>query len=124
MLPAILSLLAGAVLILAAGRNPLSTYGNLFLAGFSCHAGPGRCALVTALQFATPLILSGLSAVVALRGSFFSIGQAGQMLFGAAAASWLAGNLSLPPTIHPVGCVPKEYIDQQGGREGNKDSAG
>jgi simple sugar transport system permease protein len=24
------------------------------------------------------------------------------MLFGAAAASWLAGNLSLPPTIHPV----------------------
>jgi general nucleoside transport system permease protein len=101
-LPAILSLLAGAVLILAAGQNPLLTYRNLFLAGFSCHAGPRRCALVTALQFATPLILSGLSAVVALRGGFFSIGQAGQMLFGAAAASWVAGHLSLPPTIHPV----------------------
>ena len=101
-LPAILSLLAGAVLILAAGQNPLSTYGNLFNAGFSCDPGPGRCALVTVLQFATPLILSGLSATVALRGGFFSIGQAGQMLFGAAAASWLAGYLSLPRGIHPA----------------------
>jgi simple sugar transport system permease protein len=57
---------------------------------------------VTALQFATPLILSGLSATVALRGGFFSVGQIGQMMFGAAAASWLAGNLSLPTIIHPA----------------------
>jgi ABC-type uncharacterized transport system permease subunit len=102
LLPVILSLLAGALLILAAGQNPLSTYADLFEAGFSCNTGPGRCALVTALQFATPLILSGLSATVALRGGFFSIGQLGQMLFGAAAASWLAGYLSLPPVIHPA----------------------
>ena len=102
LLPMILSLLAGALLILAAGQNPLLTYADLFEAGFSCKAGPGRCALVTALQFATPLILSGLSATVALRGGFFSIGQVGQMLFGAATASWLAGYLSLPPIIHPA----------------------
>lgn len=97
-----LSLLAGGLLILAVGQNPLPTYANLFKAGFNCNPGPGRCALVTAFQFATPLILSGLSATVALRGGFFSIGQAGQMLFGAAAASWLAGFLSLPPGIHPT----------------------
>ncbi len=101
-LPVVLSLLAGALLILAAGRNPILTYANLFDSGFSCDSGPGRCALVTTLQFATPLILSGLSATVALRGGFFSIGQAGQMLFGAAAASWLAEYLSLPPIIHPA----------------------
>ena len=100
--PLILSLLAGALLILAAGQNPLSAYASLFEAGFSCHAGAGQCALVTALQFATPLILSGLSATVALRGGFFSIGQLGQMLFGAAAASWLGGFLSLPPVVHPA----------------------
>ena len=102
LLPAILSLLAGALLILAVGQDPLLTYVNLFDAGFSCEAGPGRCALVTALQFATPLILSGLSATVALRAGFFSIGQLGQMLFGAAAASWLSGNLQLPPVVHPM----------------------
>jgi simple sugar transport system permease protein len=102
LLPLILSLLVGALLILAAGQNPLLAYANLLEAGFSCKAGPGRCALVTALQFATPLILSGLSATVALRGGFFSVGQIGQMLFGAAAASWLAGHLSLPTIIHPA----------------------
>jgi ABC-type uncharacterized transport system permease subunit len=101
-LPVFLSLLAGGLLIVAVGQNPLSTYANLFEAGFSCRPGPGRCALMTALQFATPLILSGLSATVALRSGFFSIGQFGQMLFGAVAASWLAGNLSLPPVIHPA----------------------
>ncbi len=102
LLPVLFSLLAGAVLILAAGQNPLSAYADLFDASFSCKPGPGRCALVTALQFATPLILSGLSATVALRGGFFSVGQAGQMLFGAATASWLAGRVSLSPAIHPI----------------------
>jgi general nucleoside transport system permease protein len=100
--PLILSLFVGALLILTVGQNPLLAYANLFNAGFSCEAGPGRCALVTTLQFATPLILSGLSATVALRGGFFSIGQAGQMLFGAAAASWVGGFLSLSPVFHPV----------------------
>ena len=102
LLPLILSLFVGSLLILAVGQNPLSTYTNLFEAGFSCKAGQGRCALITALQFATPLILSGLSATVALRGGFFSIGQLGQMLFGAAAASWLGGYISLPSIIHPA----------------------
>ena len=102
MVPVLLSLLAGALLILAAGQNPITAYASLFNAGFSCHSGAGRCALMTSLQFATPLILTGLSAAVALRGGFFSIGQAGQMLFGAAAASLLAGRMSLPLGIHPV----------------------
>ena len=99
--PVLLSLLAGALLILAAGQNPLDAYASLFSAGFGCHPGPGRCALITSLQFATPLILSGLSAAVALRSGFFSIGQAGQMLFGAAAAAWFAAHITLPASIHP-----------------------
>ena len=101
MLPFLLSLLAGAVLILAVGKNPWTAYIGLFNAGFGCNPGPGRCALVTAFQFATPLILTGLSVTVALRSGFFSLGQPGQMVFGAAAASWLAGNLILPTGIHP-----------------------
>ena len=100
--PVLLSFLVGALLILAAGQNPFTTYADLMKAGFSCVPGPGRCALITALQFATPLILSGLSATVALRAGFFSIGQIGQMLFGAAAASWLAGSLALPAGVHAV----------------------
>ncbi|MDK2979775.1 MAG: ral nucleoside transport system permease protein [Chloroflexota bacterium] len=95
-------LLAGALLILASGENPLTTYANLFDSGFSCHDGAGRCAFLTTLQFATPLIFSGLSAAVALRAGFFSIGQAGQMLLGAAGACWLGSRFSLPAGLHPA----------------------
>ncbi len=101
-IPLFLSLFAGGLLILFVGGNPFLTYADLLEAGFGCRPGPGRCALVTALQFATPLILSGLSATVALRSGFFSVGQFGQMLFGAAAASWLAGSVSLPAVLHPA----------------------
>lgn len=92
-------------MIFAAGQNPAIIYASLFKSGFSCASGPGRCALVTALQFSTPLILTGLSAAVAWRGGFFSIGQLGQMLFGAAAATWIAGSLSLPPILHSVAAL-------------------
>lgn len=105
MLPVLLSLMVGALLIMAAGENPLKTYANLFNAGFGCKSGPGRCALITAFQFATPLILTGLSAAVALRGGFFSVGQVGQMLFGAAAANWVAGSLSLSAGLHAVAAL-------------------
>jgi len=93
------------LLILAAGANPFTTYANFFSSGFSCAAGAGRCALLTALTFATPLILSGLSATVALRAGFFSLGQSGQMVVGAAAATWIGSRVSLLAGIHPVSAM-------------------
>ncbi len=101
LLPVAASLAFGSLLILAAGKNPILTYLNLFDTGFTCHAA-GRCALLTALQFATPLIFAGLSALVAWRAGFFSIGQAGQMLFGAAAAAWVGAHIMLPQPLHPA----------------------
>jgi simple sugar transport system permease protein len=93
------------VLILATGKNPLVAYAKLFNAGFSCHSGAGHCALLTTFQFATPLIFSGLSALVAFQGGFFSIGQAGQMLFGAAAACWIGSRLNLSSAVHPLAAL-------------------
>jgi len=102
LIPIAASLVAGSVLIWVAGEDPIQTYIHLFNAGFSCVDGGGRCALLTTLQFATPLIFSGLSAVVALRAGFFSIGQAGQMLFGAAAATWVGAHLQMNDWLHPA----------------------
>ncbi|MDO9546316.1 MAG: ABC transporter permease [Pelolinea sp.] len=102
LIPVAGSLLAGSLLIWLAGEKAIPTYINLFNAGFSCTKWAGRCALLTTLQFATPLVFSGLSAVVALRAGFFSIGQAGQMLFGAAAAAWVGAHLGMHPAIHPA----------------------
>ena len=105
LLPIFYALAAGGLLILAAGANPFVTYSNLFHSGFSCTPGAGRCAIVTALTFATPLILSGLSATVALRAGFFSLGQAGQMVIGAAAGTWIGSRVLLPAGVHPAAAL-------------------
>ncbi len=93
------SLLVGAIFILAAGENPLNAYYWLFRAGYGCEGSGGFCALLTTLQYTTPLILGGLSAMFAFRAGLFSIGQAGQMVLGAAAATLIAGNAAWPRPI-------------------------
>ena len=99
---AILSgLLVAALLILFGHKPPLEAYQILFSSGFGCSQ-IDRCALFTTFQFATPLILTGLSAVVAFRSGMFSIGQEGQFIMGAAAAAWLGYAVHLPPFIHAL----------------------
>lgn len=95
----LISFLLSGLFILLAGTSPLLGYRHLFAAGFGC-AEADRCALLTTLQFMTPLVLTGLSATVAFRVGLFSIGQAGQMLLGAAAASWISRPLGLPSPVH------------------------
>jgi simple sugar transport system permease protein len=80
----------------------MRAYIALFQAGFGCRGPGGLCALLTTLQYATPLILSGLSAMLAFRAGLFSIGQASQMTVGAAAATWVTGTLSLPGVLYPA----------------------
>jgi simple sugar transport system permease protein len=92
------SLFIGGLLILTTGTDPLFAYRTLFTAGFGCRDSGGFCAILTTIQYATPLILSGLSATAAFRAGLFSIGQIGQMLLGAAAATFLANRLALPTT--------------------------
>lgn len=99
---AILSgLLVAAVLILFTGESPIEAFGELFRAGFGCRA-IDRCAFLTTLERATPLILTGLSAVVAFRSGMFSIGQEGQFAFGALVAAWLGFALDLPVVLHAL----------------------
>jgi ABC-type uncharacterized transport system permease subunit len=81
--------------------SPFVGYRELLAAGFGCRA-PGNCALLTTLQFATPLLLTGLSAAVAFRAGVFSIGQAGQMILGAAAAAWVSASFELPYILHVI----------------------
>ena len=101
----VLSILAGlivtAFLVLAADKSPLQAYRVLFESGFSCQSLQ-RCTFLTTLERATPLILTGLSALVAFRTGIFSLGQEGQMMLGAVMAAWLGWQLQLPYVIHPI----------------------
>src|SRR4030067_2470249 len=72
-------LLVASVFVWMAGTNPLTAYADMFSTAFSCEAFQ-RCDLLTTLQLATPLMLTGLSAVVAFRAGLFSLGQAGQLM--------------------------------------------
>ncbi len=101
----ILAILSGlfvaAILLIFTGDSPLQAFAELFKAGFGCRA-INRCALFTTFERATPLILTGLSALVAFRTGMFSIGQEGQFALGALIAAWLGYAISLPPIIHPI----------------------
>src|SRR5688572_32998034 len=99
----LLAILSGlvvmAILILLLRKPVFESYAILFSNGFGCREY-GNCIFITALERATPIILTGLSAVVAFRSGMFSIGQEGQYLLGAAAAAWLGYAFHLPPILH------------------------
>jgi len=94
-------LLLASIFIVMSGHNPLEAYVKMFQAAFSCESFK-RCALFTTLQLATPLILTGLAAVVAFRSGMFSLGQEGQLYLGGMTAAWLGYVIHLPPVIHPA----------------------
>ncbi len=101
-LAAAIGLFIGGLFTLLTGNSPLEALRVLLTAGFGCGEFSQRCALLTTFQYATPLFLSGLSAAVAFRAGFFSIGQFGQMLLGAAAANWIANLSGISPILHPL----------------------
>ena len=101
LIAAAFGLLVGGLFVLLTGNSPLEAFQVLLRAGFGCQSAQ-NCALLTTFQYATPLILLGLSAAVAFRVGIFSIGQMGQMVLGAAAANWIASRFTLPVVLHPT----------------------
>jgi len=92
------ALLLGAVLMLLQGYNPIETYSALFQ--FSLFR-PGPFA--TTLKNSVPLILTGLSASIAFASGVINLGQPGQLLMGALAATLGGIYLDLPaPLMIPV----------------------
>lgn len=77
-----LGLVAGAILMLAIGKNPITGYISLFRGGLMNAERIGNT-----LATATPLILTGLSVAFAFRTGLFNIGAAGQMLIGGLCAT-------------------------------------
>lgn len=72
-----LGLLAGAILMLMIGDNPIDGYVYLFKGGLMNIQRIGDT-----LATATPLIFTGLSVAFAFKTGLFNIGTPGQMLFG------------------------------------------
>ncbi len=78
----VLSLLAGAVVMAAIGKDPVLVYSRFFSETLGTPYGIGQV-----LFKATPLMLTGLSAAVAFRAGLFNIGAEGQLTIGAIATA-------------------------------------
>ncbi len=78
------ALAAGAVIVAAAGDDPLRVYGLLFGSALSWPDGIGYT-----LFYATPLIFTGLAVAVAFRAGLFNIGAEGQLYAAAFATAWM-----------------------------------
>ena len=101
----VLAILSGLVLmgimIAITGKPVWESYGVLFTKAFGCQSA-SNCAIITTLERATPIILTGLSAVVAFRSGLFSIGQEGQYLVASVIAAWLGYAIHLPNGVHQI----------------------
>lgn len=87
-------LLLGAILMLLQGYNPISTYGALF-----DYSLGGLYPLATTLRTAVPLVLTGLSASVAFASGPVNLGQPGQLVMGALAATVVGLYVDLPAVM-------------------------
>jgi len=75
---------AGAVLVLAVGDSPLSTYTLLIGSALTWPDGIGYT-----LFYATPLIFTGLAVAVAFRCGLLNIGAEGQLYAAAFVTAWV-----------------------------------
>lgn len=94
LLAVLFGLIAGAILMLVTGHNPIEGYMYLIQGGLK---NPER--IGNTLATATPLVLTGLSVAFAFRTGLFNIGAAGQMLFGGFCATAIGLSLDLPRGI-------------------------
>lgn len=91
----LIGLVAGGLLMLAFGHEPVEAYAALFVGAFGTLED-----VLETLAFATPLSLTALTFAVGVRTGLFNIGAEGQMYLGAIGAIFVAGMVPLPPGIH------------------------
>jgi ABC-type uncharacterized transport system permease subunit len=112
LLTAALAFLAGGLVILVTGHDPLSTYQAVFDGTglnwlFPWTSADERTTAALNLQqtliITTPLILTGLAVAFAFRCGLFNIGGQGQYLVGSYAAVWAGSSLAgVPHLPHAV----------------------
>ena len=83
LMPFVVALLAGALVLLITGRDPIGTYGLLVEQSLGSVQ-----ALANTLVQATPVLFTGLATAFAFRAGVFNVGVEGSLYVGAFAAAW------------------------------------
>jgi general nucleoside transport system permease protein len=111
-LTTVIAFIAGGLVVLATGHNPLSTYQSIFNGTglnwlFPWVSGAERATAASNLQQTlintTPLILVGLAVAFAFRAGMFNIGGQGQYTVGWIVGVWVGSSFpGMPSFIHIV----------------------
>ncbi len=97
LVPIIVSLLIGAVLVLAVGENPLEVFEKVWEGAFR-----NTRSISSVLNFWIPLTLVSMGLVITFRAGLWNIGIEGQMMAGAIFASWAALFMPAEPQFSPL----------------------
>lgn len=100
LLTVLVSMLIGALIMLALGHNPIEAYVALFKGAFV-----GRLNIGTTFQKFVPLLLTAVAFAIAAKVNVFNVGVEGEMYLGAMAAAWVGYRLGhLPKLIVILAC--------------------
>ncbi|RKQ30416.1 ABC transporter permease [Oceanobacillus halophilus] len=91
----LLGLIAGAIIMLSSGHNPIKGYAALWNGAFGDSYTLGET-----IRRTTPLILTGLAVAFAFKTGLFNIGAEGQVIVGWLAAVWVGLVIDAPMIIH------------------------
>jgi simple sugar transport system permease protein len=95
-----IGLLAGSVILAVTGFNPFTAYGVLFGGIFGSPK-----TVMYMIQYAAPIIFTGLSVTFAFKTGLFNIGAEGQYIIGSLAALAAGVLLPMPAPLHGILCV-------------------
>jgi general nucleoside transport system permease protein len=111
-LTTLIAFLAGGLVMLVTGSDPIATYEAIWKGTglqwiFPWTTGADRDLAASNLQqtliITTPLILTGLAVAFAFRAGLFNIGGNGQYIVGAIAAVWVGSSFAdMPSLLHIV----------------------
>ncbi len=96
----LLSLMVGAIAIIATGNNPLKVYGIMIHGAFG-----SEYYLLTTLNRAIPIIITGLGAAICWASNYMGIGGEGQMILGGFITAITALNCPGPVWIRVTAAV-------------------
>jgi simple sugar transport system permease protein len=112
LLTTLLAFLAGGLVMLVTGSDPIATYEAIWKGTglqwiFPWTTGADRTLAASNLQqtliITTPLILTGLAVAFAFRAGLFNIGGNGQYIVGSIAAVWVGSSFGgMPSVLHIV----------------------
>jgi ABC-type uncharacterized transport system permease subunit len=96
--PLFVTLVVGAIVLGATGRDPASVYWQ-----YIDQAAGNWPSLANTFAAATPVLLTGVGTAIGFRAGYFNVGLEGSVYIGAFAAAWIGATWSaLPGALLPV----------------------